>query len=271
MDVLTKINGSFPSLTKSEKKIAQYVLVNSADIEFLSIGELAQKAEVAETTVIRFCRKLDFKGYQDFKLSLARYLAATKAQQRGKEHDADYQMISGYLDYLKRLSKAVDIKNINQIANVIDQAHSVCIFGAGISGIVGSYLKSRLVRMGINVIFDPDIHLQAIDLAVLRADDLVMAISSSGNTVDLLRNVQIAQKFGVKTIAISNYLNSKLAKMSDFILTPPAGSGRDNSEFLPVMGQLVVIDLICERLQQINPERAHTLKERINEMLMNRI
>ncbi|WP_412989331.1 MurR/RpiR family transcriptional regulator [Pediococcus siamensis] len=270
MDVLTTINGFYPSLTKAEKKIAQYVLVNSEEIEILSIGELASKVEVAETTVIRFCRKLKFKGYQDFKLHLARDLAANQVRQQ-TESETEYPIVNEYIDYLKRFSKSINTLDLEQIAQMVDKAHSVCVFGAGVSAIVGSYLKTRLTRMGIAVIFDPDIHLQAIDIAVLKKNDLVIAISASGNTRDLLTNVKIAKHFGVKIIAVSNYLSSKLADISDIALVPPAGSGRDSSEFLPVMGQLAVIDMLCQKLQEINPERTKTLKERINETLINRI
>lgn len=270
MDVLTTINGFYPSLTKAEQKIAQYVLVNSEDVERFSIGELAEKAEVAETTVIRFCRKLHFKGYQDFKLNLARDLAAERVR---KEDDTENSNLIAeeYIDYLKKFSKSIGQSVIVEAAKLIDQAHEVCLFGTGVSAIIGTYLKSRLTRLGISVIFDTDVHLQAINTAILKKSDVVIAISASGNTIDLLQNVEIAKRFGIKTIAISNYLSSKLSDISDLNLVPPAGSGRDSSEFLPVMGQLAIIDLICQELAEVNPERIRLMKERVNEVLINRI
>ncbi|WP_413476614.1 MurR/RpiR family transcriptional regulator [Latilactobacillus fuchuensis] len=270
MDVLTMINGSYPSLTKAEKKIAQYVLVNSEDVEQMSISELAVKAEVAETTVIRFCRKLNFKGYQDFKLSLARDLATNRARLVDGLTDSS-SMTSEYIEYLDRFNTAISQDKLHEIAMMMNQAHSICIFGAGVSAIVGTYLKSRLIRMGIPVIFDADIHLQAIDIAVLHADDMVIAISTSGNTTDLLRNVEIVKRSRIPVVSISNYLNSKLSEISNLALIAPSGSGRDSSDFLPVLGQLAAIDLICQELQTINPERTKILKERINETLINRI
>ena len=270
MDVLTTINGFYPSLTKAEHKLAQYVLVNSEDVEQFSINELAEKAEVAETTVIRFCRKLHFKGYQDFKLNLARDLAAAQVR---KENSAEGSNLIAdeYIEYLKIFSKSINQSTLLEAVNLIDQAQKICIFGTGVSAIVGTYLKSRLTRLGISVIFDTDVHLQAINTAILKKDDVVIAISASGNTVDLLQNVEIAKHFGNKVIAISNYLNSKLSEISDLNLVPPAGSGRDSSEFLPVMGQLTIIDLVCQKLTEINPERIRLMKERVNEVLINRI
>lgn len=270
MDVLTTINGFYPSLTKAERKIAQYVLVNSEDVQHLSIGDLAAKAQVAETTVIRFCRKLRFKGFQDFKLQLARDLAVISVNQETPD-DKDELPTSEYVEYLKRLQKAILPEHLAAVAKAIDQAHAVCIFGAGISAMVGNYFKTRLTRMGVAVIFDPDIHLQAIDIALLQADDVVVAISNTGNTRDLLQNVAIAKRFGVDIIAITNYLNTKLTQASDFTLAPPAGSGRDSSDFLPVLGQLTIIDLICQQLRELNPKRTQLLKDRINDALINRV
>ncbi|MBU7474183.1 MULTISPECIES: MurR/RpiR family transcriptional regulator [Lactiplantibacillus] len=270
MDVLTTINGFYPSLTKAEQKIAQYVLVNSEDVEQFSINELAEKAEVAETTIIRFCRKLHFKGYQDFKLNLARDMAAEQVRKEDSAEGSNL-ITQEYIDYLKKFSQSINQAKLHEAVNLIDHAHQICIFGTGTSGIVGTYLKSRLMRLGISVIFDTDVHLQAINTAILQKDDIVIAISASGNTIDVLQNVELARHFQTKVIAISNYLNSKLSEISDINLVPPAGSGRDGSELLPVMGQLTVIDLLCQKLTEANPERIRLMKERVNEVLINRI
>lgn len=267
MDVLTTINSLYPSLTKSEQKIAQYVLVNSGEVEHFTVSELAQETEVAETTVIRFARKLNFKGYQDFKMQLTRDLASDRVRTEGDSNE----LTENYSNYLTRYSNSIDPATIMKAAKKIDAAHSVCIFGAGISSIIGTYFKSRLTRLGIPVIFDPDIHLQAIDIALLQSEDVVVAISASGNTHDLLSNVNIVKNLKIPIISLSNYLNSKLSEISDINVLSLSGKGSDSSEFLPVLGQLLTIDLICQQLAKINPERTQTLKNRINETLINKI
>lgn len=69
MDILAIISSYLPSLSKSEQKVAQYILSNSDEVVNLSINELALLAEVGESTIVRFTRKIGFAGFQDFKKS----------------------------------------------------------------------------------------------------------------------------------------------------------------------------------------------------------
>jgi len=71
---LLSIRSHFNGLTKTEQKVALYILENAQDLIYDSVTELAEKADVGETTVLRFCRKMKFQGFQDFKLSLAQDL-----------------------------------------------------------------------------------------------------------------------------------------------------------------------------------------------------
>jgi DNA-binding MurR/RpiR family transcriptional regulator len=268
MNVLATINGLFPSLTKSEQKVAQYVEVNADEVVHLSIGDLSQKAGVADTTVIRFCRKLKFRGYQDFKVALTRDLAISQERVKAANDGETYPVVAEYLDYLKQANAQIDLTNVDQAAKMIDQAGRVFLLAAGFSGIVGRYFRERMKRLGKVVVFDGDTHLQTIDLASIQPHDLVIAISQTGNTVDVVRNIQLAGKLKAPVISITNYLDSEISSMSDLTLVAPPGHGKDSSELPPVMGQLVIIDLICQHLRDQNPERAKEMRDRINSVLI---
>ena len=73
MDILPLISSYFPSLSKSEKKVAQYVLSNPDEVIKLQIKELAKLVSVGESTIIRFTRKIGYSGFQEFKIELAKY------------------------------------------------------------------------------------------------------------------------------------------------------------------------------------------------------
>ncbi|MDF2681881.1 MAG: transcriptional regulator, partial [Brevibacillus sp.] len=73
-NTLLQIQSLQPSFTKSEQKVAQIVLTQTESVIYSSVIDLAEKAEVGETTVLRFCRKIGFRGYQEFKLALAQEL-----------------------------------------------------------------------------------------------------------------------------------------------------------------------------------------------------
>ncbi|MFW6381292.1 MAG: MurR/RpiR family transcriptional regulator, partial [Bacillota bacterium] len=72
--MIPQINSAYSALTPAEKKIADYVLENARKVIYLSVSELAEKTEVGDSTIIRFCRSIGLKGYQEFKLMLAQEL-----------------------------------------------------------------------------------------------------------------------------------------------------------------------------------------------------
>ena len=70
--ILETLTEQYNDLTKSSKKIAQYIFENAQEAQYISITNLAEECEVAEATITRFCRQLGFSGYNDFKLALAK-------------------------------------------------------------------------------------------------------------------------------------------------------------------------------------------------------
>ena len=71
-DVLTSIADSYSLLTKSEKKVSDYILQKKGDPQYMSITALAEECGVTEATIFRYCKRLGFGGYSDFKLALAK-------------------------------------------------------------------------------------------------------------------------------------------------------------------------------------------------------
>ena len=74
IDIFTQIRLQFNNLTKAEKKVGEFVLNNPKDVLYMSITDLAEKCNVGDTSVFRFCKTLNLKGYQDFKMMLAQGL-----------------------------------------------------------------------------------------------------------------------------------------------------------------------------------------------------
>ena len=75
-NVFEKINSEYYQLTSAEKKVADYVVIHQQKTQFMSISELAEESGVAEATISRFCRRLDYKGYNAFKLAVANSTAS---------------------------------------------------------------------------------------------------------------------------------------------------------------------------------------------------
>ena len=70
-DFLVKIRGEYNQFTKAEKKVADYILASPKEVLFKSITELAEICGVGDTSVFRFCKTMNCKGYQEFKMMLS--------------------------------------------------------------------------------------------------------------------------------------------------------------------------------------------------------
>jgi DNA-binding MurR/RpiR family transcriptional regulator len=100
---------------------------------------------------------------------------------------------------------------------------------------------------------------------------VVVAISQSGNTTDLVRNVELAKKRRVQVIAITNYATSSLVDAADITIVAAPGNGAESAEAMPVMGQIMAIDLIGDQLRAINPERTNAFRDKMNEVLIDKL
>ena len=79
INILERIHAAYYQLSAAERKVADYVLSQHTQVQFMSITQLADECSVAEATVSRFCRSLGLKGFNAFKLETARYAATAGA------------------------------------------------------------------------------------------------------------------------------------------------------------------------------------------------
>ena len=137
MDLPLKIQISYNQLTKSEKKIADYILINKEKVIYMSITELANDCEVGETSVYRFCRTLEFGGYQEFKMQLSLYLASNenghKVQTSSEDTGFEKRRMQRQIEAIEESYHLLDKDSIMKIVKLIEEADSVYFFGVGLS------------------------------------------------------------------------------------------------------------------------------------------
>lgn len=274
MNILAIISSYFPSLTKSEQKVAQYVLANPDDIEATSIQELAKKASVGESTIIRFVRKIGYTGYQDFKLALVKsqfYETSTDSPDIvGDENIVHQQYTDSLAETLQFLTEQE--KEVEIIAKKINEAESIYLFAAGNSTTIATDFANRLVRIGKKAIFYPDSHIQAINASVMKRNDLAIAISVSGNTEDILLNLEVAKKTGASMVAMTNYLNSGVFNLTDDVLVC---SSKEFSSiygsFTAKIAQLYAIDVLFHKVVNLDKENIQKLRDQTNSALIDRL
>lgn len=266
------ISSFFPSLSKSEKKVAQLILSNPDEIENLSINEISTMAMVGESTVVRFARKIGFSGFQDLKIAIAKY-QATVIKKDSKVNDGEKGVVyQQYIDSLDETMGFLEQSQIKKAVTYIHNAKRIYIFAVGNSGLVGMNLSNRLKRLGKWVEFVQDGHLQSIYASMMTKEDLAFAISTSGNTQEVFINVEMAKSHGCSSILLTNYIESKLTEISDLALI---GSSKeyisDAGSFAAMISQMFIIDVLAKELVKLDPAKYHESRMRRNEALMHRI
>jgi len=252
---LLRIKSAAAMFKPAEKSVAEFVLKNPEHVMHMSVSEAARDIGVGESTVIRFCRSLGYKGYQEFKLRLAQDLVEpvefihenisftdTTADLSQKVFQTNIQAVGDTM-------KALDPQMVEVAAKKLADAGRVDIYGVGYSSFTALDAKLKLVRLGILADAYGDSHLQAMAAASLRKGDVAIGISHSGSTRDVVDALTSARKAGASTISITNFSPSPITRASDVVLLTASPESPLGGEVLTSrIAQLCVLDVLSVAL-----------------------
>lgn len=256
--------------TKSEFKIHQYIFSNPEKVIYHSLTELSEACGVAEATVLRFFRKLGYKGFQDFKLLFAQEQTSETLPDNNSSYKEKVK--SNMIQALENTYEVIDEKELESSIIAISNSVDVVIFGIGASGIAALDMQNRLMRIGKNVQVIIDSHFQLMRATTLNSNSVVIAISLTGGTKDIVDSVKIASEKGAKIIAMTNYVKSPLTKFANHILLGSAKEHPlDSGSLVSKISQLYLIDLICTGLSLSQIERAQTIKQEISKNITEKL
>ncbi len=222
--LVMKMRDLYDRLNTAEKKVIQYVIDHPQEVVSLSVSDLADKCGSSEATVVRACRSVGMKGYQDMKLSLIQNIVTplqnihegiSEADTASAVLDKIFQSTIHTLNYTRDV---IDIKAIEEAVSLIMQARRIDVFGLGNSHAIALDAQHKFMRLGLNVAAFADSHMQSISSAFLAKGDVVIAISHSGSSRDVIEAAGVARENGAKVISISNIGTSPLSKISDVSL-----------------------------------------------------
>ncbi|APR40107.1 MurR/RpiR family transcriptional regulator [Paraburkholderia sp. SOS3] len=223
-NLIPHIRDALPSLRPAERKVADMVL---ADVDFAmraSITEIAQRAEVSEPSVTRFCRAVGAHGLRDFKMRLAQSAAGgmpyeSQAVARNDDIQTLFDKVGeAAIEGLSHARSALDPVAVEAALAALTSARRVYFFGVGAgSGLVAQDAALRLLRLDLAASAFTDAHLQRLYAGLMEPGDVAFAISHSGRSVEVNESIQIAKERGATTIALTN-VGSRLAWLVDIPL-----------------------------------------------------
>ena len=258
------------TFTKSEHKIYDYILLHPDKVLYHSLTELSEYSKVAEATVLRFFRKLGFKGFQDFKFLFAQEVPS--ANHTVQDESFVHRIRNRIVQAIEDSSEVVDMDTLETCIQAIDASQDVVIFGIGSSGIAGLDMQNRLMRIGKHVNAITDSHFQIMRASSLNEKSVVIAISLTGSTKDIVDAVKLAKEKNATVIALTNYVKSPLTKYADHVLLSSAKeSPLDSGSLVSKIAQLYLIDLICTGLTMNNVKDAESVKREITEHIAGKL
>lgn len=265
MSILTVIKAQLESFTEGEREIAQFVLDAPDRMIQLSSANLAEATGRSQSSVVKFCQKLGFSGYQDFKLAVSQATAQTWRVQTGMVHGSidatdsfatTVQKLIG--SKLHAMQQTISVNNetaIGRAAELIQKARRIQLAGVGASSLVARDLAYKLQKLGCFVMFEADGHIQVANAATLGPEDMVMALSQSGASLETLRVAETAKARGCALVSLTGVQPNNLAALADIQLYTVADEERPRSSAITSRdAQLTLTDLLFILLLQRNPE-----------------
>lgn len=265
LPVLIRMRSLLPFLRPSEQRIAGLFLSDPAHTAALSVAALAEKGNTSTTTVIRFCKRMNYPRLQDLRIDVLNEVA------RENFETAALNDVSGDIDREDSLesviakvslaethsiadtAKALNVDELARAAASVAGASRVDIFGVGASSFVGLDLQQKLTRIGRTALSWADSHSAWTSAATLTPGSVAIAISHSGNTADTIDFLAIAAEAGAETIAITNHAASELADHADVVLTTAARETVFRSGALGSrIAQLMVVDCLFIGVAKMN-------------------
>ena len=254
--VFLRVKALHASLKTAELRLADYILEYPGDVVASTIHQLQQKTGSSYATIIRFCKKAGYGGFKEFKNSLAFEM---DGQQKVTGIAAGIQIdksdtIADIVDKtfrssIKSLEETRGILKFSDVEKAVDAilaARELYLIGTGISGVSAKYAFTRFFRIGINCSYETDPTIYKIKTTIMRQNDVLFAISSSGRSANVVDAARIAYDNGMTIISLCDFAISPLTKISTINLytTPRNTTQFYDLDMQLLTGQVNIIDVL---------------------------
>lgn len=260
MKQINLIHSFYPSLTRSEKKICDYLFANVDVFVASSIQELSSVVQVGEATIVRLCQKVGFSGYLELKQALEADL------NEPEEQALTYidQVSDSLMEVVRNTRSLVDPLVLEQAIDLMYQAERISFFGVGFSGLAALEAQASFLRLGVPASAFTDSHFQAMQASAMSSKDVVVAISLTGSTVDTVFAARTAKEAGGKVIALTNYIQSPLAKLGDCVLlTAFKENMMEGGSLAAKVSQLCLINMLRTGYSRRDVDRFNQVKSKM--------
>lgn len=223
-DALSRVRAFYPSISPSEQKVADYILANHDKVIRMTLAEVADRTNVSEATVVRFCRSVDYNGFVDLKMAL---LLAFKGSPQFLYENVEVgdstqvivrKVFGGAIQALEDTLALLDINQFEQALSLLEKAEHILIVAVGTSAPMANELFNRLFRLRLNCQVQTDSYLQMMQSGLLTERDVLVVVSLAGQSTPPIHTATVAREKHCPVITITGDATSDMGKLSDVIL-----------------------------------------------------
>lgn len=225
MTILSKLNDPRIKLSKSDRKLIEYFLRYGLEACSASISEISNNCGVSHATVTRFARKFDYKTLKDFKIALAQDLGARDTGNslltpsidlKDSSEITSQKLLQLNVTMLTKTSQDLDYDAVKTMVKAIVCSRRVFFFGIGSSGMIARDAARKFSRLGIDARSPADSHEMMMSAALILKEDFALFISTSGQTVEILKAAALCRQRSCKTATITSAAATPLSSLCDF-------------------------------------------------------
>ena len=264
-NILEKITTQYHSLTRSGQRLADYILANAHDAQYMSMSGRADNSGVSEASISRFCRSLGLSGFNSLKLALAKTDYVTDLGESSHTPDTItskdsyssifHKLYEANILSLNETMELLNEKDISIAVDLISDAERVFCLGHGGSMVMAMEAWARFSTATSRFVHIEDSHMQVMQLALATERDVILFFSYSGSTKDMEDIMQIAKERHISVILVTHFPNSRAAGYADVVLLcgyneSPLQSGSVAAK----LGQLFIIECLFYVFCKRNPD-----------------
>lgn len=230
MDIIEKIRSQYTKFSKTQRKIADYLLANSNRVGFMTLKNLSEEVKAAEVTILNFAKKLDCNSFIDLKSEFQDYIKyktsppdkLTNALSNIESVDSNLaDIINSEVQCVEDTITNIDAKDIKKAIKLIKEASKVYLVGSGISGGVTNFLLLRLKYLGISAeIFDiTPYHLVSLEMTKRLKNSVFIVVTLPSYSKHVARFTEYLREKDYKVIALTDSMKAPVSKYANVVFT----------------------------------------------------
>ncbi len=269
MSIVEKLELPDFKASKSDRILMEYIKQNIEKVSHTPISQLAKESGIGESTITRFVKKMGFANLPDFKVALAqdsmnasrRYIINRNIESDETALVTARKLLDANIGTLEKTLDSLKNEDIQDSANVLMAARRIYFIGIGNSGFMAQDSAYKFCRIGLDCNSFDNSHRMIMMASLVQKEDVIVAISHSGDTIEILKTVELAKRNGAKIISITSNQNSRLKVISDLHLAYAARETLlETGSISAKLAQLFIMDLVYTQVVKQMPKRAEQKK-----------